>query len=347
MPLPFSLPDYIHNPRQSFKAALEIKCFGLGTELLGGVIIDDQYYLEGEEASNSFYLIPVDPSDPVPYTTASFYADCLAFEHAVPTLAVPNRAFISSLDIPWIVKPLKRKDIKDLYFEHLCDGFADAATVTSGLWQRVVFKYDWLEVLRKDNRGYEMVRVDFSRYRSVVLPLHLYNAALRQTDPLSQFLHLYRILENVTKSNGKQWISARLNDQALEYGSPIYLEPIFTAKGRPTLTKFVSKDVLQHVRRHKLKGPKKRNNLLEIMRAEALLRIIQLRATMNNDQLAARFYNENRCGIAHGKVIKRHDLTIDFVEILADLKLLRYLARLAIEECLDGGVRPRRSQGSA
>jgi hypothetical protein len=70
------------------------------------------------------------------------------------------------------------------------------------------------------------------------------------------------------------------------------------------------------------------------MRAEALLRLQKLHSILDNQAIAKRLYNDNRCGIAHGGTIKRHDLADDFVEIAKDLKLIRYLARIAIEERL-------------
>jgi hypothetical protein len=175
MALPFSLPPYIAKPKQSFANAIEIKCFGLGTELFGGIILDDRYCLEGGEASSSFYLIPTQPSDAIPYVTASFYSDCLAFEHALPTLAIPNRGFFSKFDIPWSFKPSSRKDLRDLYIEHLCESFEMAAETATGLWQHVVFKYDWLEVLKEEYKGYSVIKVPFlSLYKNLALPLHLY-----------------------------------------------------------------------------------------------------------------------------------------------------------------------------
>ncbi len=42
-------------------------------------------------------------------------------------------------------------------------------------------------------------------------------------------------------------------------------------------------------------------------------------------------YKDNRCGIAHGKEVKRADFGDDFREIVNDLKLIRFLARLTID----------------
>ena len=67
------------------------------------------------------------------------------------------------------------------------------------------------------------------------------------------------------------------------------------------------------------------------MRASAIVRIDQLRCDRNDNEIAELLYNEDRCGIAHGGSIKFHDLGDDFVQINNDLKLIKYLSRIAIE----------------
>jgi hypothetical protein len=77
MGLPWSLPEYIENPKEAFANSLQIH--GFATELLGGMLVDDSHYLEGEEASSYFHLVPVNGSEHVAYSFGSFVADCLAF----------------------------------------------------------------------------------------------------------------------------------------------------------------------------------------------------------------------------------------------------------------------------
>jgi len=97
--LPWSLPDYIEDPKEAYDNSLQIH--GFGTELLGGMLVDESCYLEGEEASSYFYLIPVNSSKPVAYSFGSFVADCLAFEHVTPFQALPNSFDFD--DVPGVV----------------------------------------------------------------------------------------------------------------------------------------------------------------------------------------------------------------------------------------------------
>ena len=102
----------------------------------------------------------MNPTQVVPYQTASFYADCLAYEHAIPTLAIPNTEFIDNSDVPWIFKPRSQRDIKTLFLEYMCEGFDIASTISNGLWHSVLFKYDWLIAPREEYKGFEVVKVD-------------------------------------------------------------------------------------------------------------------------------------------------------------------------------------------
>jgi hypothetical protein len=57
MALPFSAPGYLKKPKEQINKAKIITCYGLCTECMGGILIDNNYWLEGFEASNDFYLI--------------------------------------------------------------------------------------------------------------------------------------------------------------------------------------------------------------------------------------------------------------------------------------------------
>jgi hypothetical protein len=58
-----------------------------------------------------------------------------------------------------------------------------------------------------------------------------------------------------------------------------------------------------------------------------------LYSKISSNNIAEYFYNENRCGIAHGKTdIKVYDFGFNILEISQDLYILKLLARIAIED---------------
>ena len=93
----------------------------------------------------------------------------------------------------------------------------------------------------------------------------------------------------------------------------------------------VPPELVDAVREDRLYGDGERVNIIEIMRASAIVQLAQLRFERSEKEIAELLYNEDRCGIAHGGNIRFHDLSDDFVQINGDLKLIKYLARLAIE----------------
>ena len=334
-------PDYIADPELASANALEIRCGGIDTELKGGMLVDADYYLEGEEASTSFFLIPSNPTEAVPYSFASFVADCIAFEHMVPTLTVPRANTLPIHLIPWVVKPLSRPDIREVYLDYLAESVDLAETIASGIWQRVVFAYGLLDAPTVLHKRHDLVHLDFSaRYGTAALALHLFNAALRQADPLAQFLNYYRVIENLTPHDGTAWIEAAIST-TLEYKTTILIDrpTSMSSNSRMRLEDSVASELLACVREGKLHADKDRWNLTELLRSQALTRINQLTAELSDKEIASRLYGTNRCGIAHGRNIRRHDLDRDFEDVMADLPLMAYLARLAIEECTqDAGL---------
>jgi len=330
MGLPRSLPDYIENPKEAFANSLRIH--GFDTELLGEMLVDDSHYLEGEEASHYFYLIPVNSSKPVAYSFGSFVADCLAFEHAIPFQALPRQNSFSFDDVPWAIKPKHRDDILDLYLSNITGSYEEAAAIAEGPWFHAKFRYDLSTASTIDHKGYELVHLNFSKgYARVPQALHLYNAALRQTDPLSQFLNYYRIIENLTGTNGKSWVKGSVGSLA-DYKMDVFATYAVLNRNRVSFIQCVERNARKYLRKKRLYERAKIYNFTEVIRACALARIHELKQTYTDQQIAERFWNRNRCGISHGGTIRRHDLDTDFKEILADIKLVRFLARLIIEQ---------------
>lgn len=336
MPLPFSVPSHIENQDEAMKLAVEIECYGLETEGISGILVDGSYWLEGHEASTSFYLVPAQELEQVPYSTASFFADCLAYEHEVPVFAIPSSDSLTNEDIPWCLKRRRPSEgpanyLAERYLDKLTYGAEAAYGVSSGPSMHVPFRYDSFHFPNQEfspYHGFEYVSVDWSsQYASVRDALHLYNASLRQVDPLSQYLCSYRVIENTAHGNGKAWIRQKVTSpETLDVQLDIW------SFGKPE--EIVPDELADYVRSEKLTNEAQLINIMEIMRAHALRALDGLRRKHEPEEIAWRLYNENRCGIAHGRKFKAHDMGDDFASILNDLKLIRFLARFAIEQSM-------------
>jgi hypothetical protein len=329
MALPRSLPVYVASPKTAFRNSIQIH--GIDSECLGGMIIDNSYYLEGEEASSYFYIIPAAPHSPVAYSYGSFVADCLAFEHAFPMQAMPPGRSLPLRKVPWGLKPRQRRDIPEMYLDRVIESYELAAGLAEGPWFHPAFRYDLPNVTTVTHKGFELIVLDFSRrYARVPQALHLYNAALRQTDPLAQYLNFYRIIEHLTGSNGKSWIQNTIQNLP-DYATDIYITFGVPDRPKTSLKQCLDPSARKHVRTSRARGPGGLRNFAEVLRAYCLERLNQLAVNHTPADVARRFYNTNRCGIAHGTNIRRHDLDVDFQDIISDLRALKYLARIAIE----------------
>lgn len=340
------MPGYVANPEEAWKQRMEIECYNLDTECLGAVLIDDSIWLEGYEASNAFFLIPRDSTTQIPYSTASFYADCIGFEHDFSALAIPRAdCYLNDTDIPWpcwfnaFRDPTPAED----FIQSLREGAEAANALWNGLGTTVAFRYDWLDQPTTEVDGYAVVKVDFTATYSVVrAAIHLYCAALRQADPLTAYLCFYRIIENCTDSNGKTWVEGIIA-QEFDTSSIAWCERPPESIVPAYVSGIVRPDRLGRSHRDR-----DCTNLFEILRAIAIHRRDELAQELSPADIARRLYNDNRCGIAHGGDIRLHDLATDFREVLQDLKLLRFLARVAIEETIattSHSTGPREARG--
>lgn len=135
--------------------------------------------------------------------------------------------------------------------------------------------------------------------------LAMYATALRQHDPLSEFLHYYRVLEAIDGANGKRWVEARLPTLAMHDFGRLFVQPDDPPRRR-------SRDLFAHYRR------------------QAIRRRDQLVA--EGADIAVHLYHNLRCGIAHGKAgVKTFDFGPNVEEVTRDLVLAKMLARMAID----------------
>lgn len=324
MGLPFSIPPYIENGKEALEQSLQIECYSLDTECLGASLVDDAFWLEGYEASTSLFVIPKELNRPPTFADATFFADCIAFEHDFSAIAFPKSDVVGDDDVPWDVYSRHHEPPPGVrYIDWLREAAEVASRLNSGMECRAIFKYDWFHF---DAPGDEIAKIAWTMmFESVPTAIHLYNAALRQIDPLTQYLCFYRAIESIVANNGKKWIESTLSGQ-MDYATPVWCLP----SSKP-LEDLISPALKPLLRNDRLIGEEDRFNVLEVTRAKAQYRLESLRRGSSDDQIANRLYNENRCGIAHGSRIRRHDLGDDFLAVLQDVPLIRYLARIAIE----------------
>ena len=284
----------IRRPRKDFKYFVDM--VGVGISSLGNVFVDGKYYL--------VFVVPAGPlaitsplGSPLPtFEEVVFYANCLAYDHDLPTYILPVVGKRKAL-----IKPIGRgRSINDSYYNCLNMAYTSVCDIRLGPLGYVNF--------RQPGFGQPVDIPYTERYSSVARELSLYGMALRQLDPLSEYFCYYRVIESVTNSNGREWIRGNIERiKSYDFG---FLE----------FKREMSKN-------------KRRTNLFSIYKKRAINRLAELKVKLNGKDIAAYFYNENRCGIVHGKAsIKVYDFGPIVEEIAKDLYILKLLARIAIED---------------
>ena len=297
MPL---LPD-LGNYRRDWKHFISLP--QLWVEYIGHVNIDSKYLLFKDPNSYDFFVIPTLGSEHPSLDELVFYANCLAYDHDAPALVLPRfgRA---------IVKPLKghgRKFNREQYRNEQCEMFESLGGLKWGSLQHVPFRWSDLE---------QAVDLRYSaNYGSAAKELSLYSQALRQFDPLSEFLHYYRIMESADGRKGKNWIAENLDRiKTFDFGFLEFEDGLYFEK------------------------PRRRVNLFQRYRRRAQERLKQLRQESSKQPIQDYFYHVNRCGIAHGKNNLRHyDFSTTVEDIWRDLYIIKLLARIAIQDKMSSG----------
>lgn len=302
--LPFSIPPYVKASKRSIENSYIIGAIGLKRDSVSGVLIDEKIALEQIHTTYFLMLIPLSDSIKIDYEDALFYADCFAYEHEIPVIAYPKRC---GKYTNFILDGNYKKDIsRKIYFDELTVSLESIVSLRLGPLGCVEFRYDTLNNFSPLDPA---VNLNYSRkYFNVRKELHLYSFALRQVDPLSEFLCYYRVIESATNSDGEKWLSENLGRlESEKFG--------FLPAGVG--------DGYVH---------KRRINLFTVLRRRALARIRSLKKSeKSNKSIAKKLYRESRCGIAHGKKIRRADFGIEFEDIYLDCFIIKLMARIAIE----------------
>jgi hypothetical protein len=284
----------------SKKAEYFVELVGLAKDSIGDVIIDEKYALIQLWSSDVAAIVPPAGRHHPSFDEVVFYTNFLAYSHEIPAFMYPEKGKA-------LTKPIEKgrtSFIDQSYYASIRTAYEIINSLRLGPLAYVYFRWSGFR---------ETMHIPVARrYSNVSREISLYSTAVRQLDPLSEFLNYYRIIESVSGSNGKHWILANLNRlEGYDFG---FLE--FEIIGEERVSKH-----------------QRRKNLFSSYRRRALSRLRFLNAKLSSKNIAEYFYNENRCGIAHGKTgIKTYDFGFNIKEISQDLYILKLLARMAIED---------------
>jgi hypothetical protein len=303
--LPFSKPSYIRASGQAIVNAYVIDAVGLASDTVLGVVIDDEVALEQIHPTYSLALLPLTDDIVISYEDALFYADCFAYEHEIPVIPHPKRG---PAEIEFLLDREGKQATRKIYFHELVAALESVNALRLGPLGYVEFRHDTSKY--PSLTGDPVVHLNYrEKYGLAAQEVHLYSLALRQIDPLSEYLCYYRVIESASRSNGLDWLEQNL--------------------GRLEFARFGMLPAGAGDRTYR-----RRTNLFTVLRRRAIARLRDLSRTMSYANIASRLYHTNRCGIAHGKKIRRADFTTDFGEVYLDSFVLKLMARLAIEDKL-------------
>ncbi|MDD2274681.1 MAG: hypothetical protein PHI91_02630 [Candidatus Pacebacteria bacterium] len=260
--------------------------------MCSSVLIDKKYFLEQSNGyeGGRFYIIPRQDEEHPSFENALFYMNCISFEHE-------SLFWLFEDDNINLFNPFKEHS----YEMDPVSLMEEISQLKLGGVNGIYF----LEIGRKENDEEEIIYLDYSlKYGKRKKELSLYAQALRQSDPFSEYLHYYRVLETITENNAKKWINDNLDDlENFNFG---------------TLKASV-----------KCLGQKKSNiNLYDIFKSKIKDRIIRLK---ERGDVGKYFYNVNRCGIAHGgSELRDFDFSVNLADIACDVYVIKLLAKMSI-----------------
>ena len=156
-----------------------------------------------------------------------------------------------------------------------------------------------------------IINIDLHKtYEKATKEIQLYSMALKQSDPLTEFLCYYRVIESISHDNGKKWIKVNLSKiRTFNFG-------------------FIQ---LQHVC-DEFESRQQPRNLFACYKRKALWKISKLNKSLSGRSIDDYLYSDIRCGIAHGKKnLRLHDYALHLKDISESLLIIKLLARIAIE----------------
>lgn len=276
---------------------------GIRFDALALMTLDHRYYLYRIEHPPSPLFIGAINEEFSQWEDMAFYSNFFAYTHDVPTVF---RSLKEGNSSP--VKPIIKVQNNDFidndssYYDEHIQGIFDSIV---GIKLNGLVKFRW------EKAYYKTININVpNEFLNSKKELQLYSMALKQADPLSEFLCYYRIIESISGNNGKDWIKNNLSKiNKYNFG---FLELVHPFKRES----------------EKLR----RRNVFSDYRRKAIKRINELVNHLNGTPIEKYLYNEIRCGIAHGKEnIKTHDNFNTVQQISQDSYIMKLLARIAIE----------------
>lgn len=271
-------------------------CPGLAFDNNMVMTLDNKYCLHRiEHPPCPLFIVPI-KSSKLEFDMVTFYADCLAYLHDIPFN-------LSSIKQKSPIKPIISYSRKENdYFGKSVEGIYESIV---DLRLNGYFWFKWPEAFTG------IINIDLHKiYEKAIKEIKLYSMALKQSDPLTEFLCYYRVIESISDDNGKKWIKVNLSKiKTFNFGF-IQLQNI--------CDEFNSR--------------RQRRNLFTCYKRKALGKISKLNKSLSSRSIDDYLYSDIRCGIAHGKRnLRLHDYALHLKDISESLFIIKLLARIAIE----------------
>ena len=278
---------------------------GTADRYLWGFEADGWQMLYGDPAMGHLGILPTNGRAPATIDDARWLADAFAFDHDAPVGIWPAwegdwpTAKPKDKAAHPVIQPVIpfEKQFTSWYWEHINMGYVAAAEL----------RFNGSLVLRYDGEPNAPSTNFSARFRGREEQVGLYAMAVRQPDPLAEYLCLYRVLESADRANGKAFI--RSNLAAIwdhDFGELTVISDTAEVRDGPGL------------------------NVFDVYMERAKEEIGRLSAAGTTDH--ATYLYEIRNALAHGK---HRVLTARHVERAEDagraLAIVKLLARIAVE----------------
>lgn len=236
---------------------------------------------------------------PTTLEEVGFLADCVSFDHDMPTVVRPKASTRSATSRPIqpVFRYLPAEDETLGYYNEVEAALGAASEIRLGD-AHLSLRYPERPTLTKFT----------TRFASVEAALGLYAMATRQVEILAEYLCLYRVLERAKNDNGVSYVARHLKDLHTHDFGTLWAHRYRARRGR---------------------------NVFEIYRRRALNRLGELRGRRLSDMGIAEHLYSIRNGLAHGNIGRSKvlfDRAADLPEIGRDLPIVKLLARLVVDK---------------
>ena len=262
--------------------------------------LDGKYLLFHKAHEPTPLYILIEKCKSVDFSDIAVLADAFSYHHDLPTFI---RSYVKQEG--YLFKPLvgdwngdKLLDER-IYYSNLIESYQSILNIKIN--GDILFK--WYKCY-DENTNIELSSICAKAGKEV----QLYSMALKQIDPLTEYLCYYRIFESLSQNNGKSWIADNIDKiSSYDFGN---LEIKYSACDYKFETEYYFK----------------------LCKERALKRIKDI----NEDRtlVADYLYHTVRCGIAHGKDanVITYDFNDNLKNVAEDIYIVKLLARIGIEE---------------